>query len=66
VLTFIAVVFAYLLFPLPVPLFNVLITGILVAVVVSAVELVCVSWVDNVAIPLVSAFLIWWLVAPFL
>ena len=65
-MTFIAVFFAYLIFPLSIPLFYLLIIGILVSITVAAIEVVCISWVDNVAIPLVSAFLLWWLVAPFL
>jgi dolichol kinase len=65
-MTFVAIIFAHSVFPLSIPLIYLLIIAVLVALAVAAIEVACVSWVDNVAIPLVSAFLLWYLVAPFL
>jgi dolichol kinase len=65
-MTFLGILSAFLLHPLPVPLLSLLITGIIVSLAVAATEVACVSWMDNVAIPLLSAFFIWFLVSPFL
>jgi dolichol kinase len=62
IMTFIGVGVAFLLFPFPVNLNMLLIAAAIVSVAVSAAELLCVSWTDNVVIPLLSAFLMWLLI----
>jgi dolichol kinase len=65
-MTFVGILFAFFLHPLPIPLFPLLITGAIVSLAVASTEVVCVSWTDNVLIPLLSAFLIWFLFSPML
>jgi dolichol kinase len=65
-MTFVAVIFAYLMFPFSIPLSYLLMIGGLVSISVAAIEVICISWVDNVIIPIVSAILLWWLLTPFL
>jgi phytol kinase len=62
IMTFMGVVVAYLLFPFAVSFSTLLVAGAIVSVAVSAAELLCVSWTDNVVIPLLSAFLMWLLI----
>jgi phytol kinase len=62
IMTFLGVCVAFLLFPYPVTLDTLLIAGAIVSVAVSAAEVLCISWTDNVVIPLLSAFLIWFLI----
>jgi dolichol kinase len=63
-MTFVAIMFAFLLYPLRVPLVSLLLIGAAVSSAVAATELLCVSWTDNVTIPLLSAFLLWYLFFP--
>jgi phytol kinase len=62
IMTFLGVGIAFILFPFPVSLGILLVAAAIVSVAVSAAELLCVSWTDNVVIPLLSAFLLWLLI----
>nr|MDO8097518.1 hypothetical protein [Candidatus Njordarchaeota archaeon] len=64
-MTFIGVMFAFFLFPVAVPIERLLFTALVVSVAVSVVEIVCISGTDNAAIPIVSSFLLWGLLLPF-
>jgi dolichol kinase len=66
IMTFIAVILAFFLFPEAVSIDRLLITAFVVSLAVSIVEIICVSGTDNAAIPLVSSFLLWFLLLPFI
>jgi dolichol kinase len=65
-MTFVGTMFAFVLHPLAVPLLILLSIALIVSLAVAAIEVVCVSWVDNFAIPLVTASVLWFLILPFL
>jgi dolichol kinase len=60
-MTFVAVMVAFFLFPIPVSLQSLLLAGATVSLVVAVVEVLCLSWTDNVVIPLLSALVLWYL-----
>jgi dolichol kinase len=62
VMTFAGVIVAFLLFPFSITLEKLLLAAVVVSVAVSVAEVLCVSWIDNVVIPLLSSFLMWFLV----
>jgi dolichol kinase len=62
VMTFAGVIVAFLLFPFAIALEKLLLAAVVVSLAVSAAEVLCVSWTDNVVIPLLSSFLMWFLV----
>jgi dolichol kinase len=62
VMTFAGVIVAFLLFPFSINLEKLLLAAVVVSVAVSGAEVLCVSWTDNVVIPLLSSFLMWFLV----
>jgi dolichol kinase len=62
VMTFVGVIVAFLLFPFSIELGKLLLAAVVVSLAVSAAEVLCVSWMDNVVIPLLSSFLMWFLV----
>jgi dolichol kinase len=62
IMTFVGISVAFLLFPYSITLEKLLLAAAVVSVAVSAVEVLCVSWIDNVVIPLLSSFLMWFFI----
>jgi dolichol kinase len=62
IMTFVGISVAFLLFPYYITLEKLLLAAVLVSVAVSVVEVLCISWIDNVVIPLWSSFLMWFFV----
>jgi dolichol kinase len=62
VMTLAGIIVAFFLFPFSITLENLIIAGLIVSLSVSLAEVLCISWADNVVIPLLSAFLMWLLV----
>jgi dolichol kinase len=65
-MTFIAVMFAFFLFPVAVPMDALLPVSLMVSLTVSLIELVCVSGTDNATIPIISSILLWTLLLRFI
>jgi dolichol kinase len=62
IMTFVGISVAFVLFPFSITLEKLIMAAVVVSLAVSVAEVLCVSWTDNVVIPLLSSFLMWFLV----